>query len=48
MVAKAGRYFRRPFKGYQGFTQGDPLSLTIFNVVLNAVIRHWVVVVTPT
>ena len=40
MVAKAGRYFRRPFKGYQGVTQGDPLSSTIFNVVMGAVIRH--------
>ena len=40
MVAKAGRYFRRPFKGYQGVTQGDPLSFTIFNVVMGAVIRH--------
>ena len=23
-------------------TQGDPLSLTIFNVVMNVVVRHWV------
>ena len=23
-------------------TQGDPLSLTIFNVVVDAVVRHWV------
>ena len=22
--------------------QGDPLSTTIFNVVVNAVVRHWV------
>ena len=26
-------------------TQGDPLSPTIFNVVLDAVVRHWVAVV---
>ena len=29
-------------------TQGDPLYPTIFNVVVDAVIRHWVMVVTPT
>ena len=28
--------------------QGDPLYPTIFNVVLDAVICHWVTVVTPT
>ena len=38
MVAKAGGYFGRPFKGYQGSTQGDPLCPTIFNVVMDAVI----------
>ena len=48
MVAKATGYFGRPFKGYRGVTQGDPLSPTIFNVVVDAVIRHWVKVVTPT
>ena len=35
------------FKDYQGFTQGDPLSPTIFNVVVGAIIRHWVTLVTP-
>ena len=29
-------------------TQGKPISPTIFNVVMDAVIRHWVTVVTPT
>ena len=48
MVAKAYGYFRRPFKGYQVVTQGDPLSPKIFNVVLDADIHHWVTVVTPT
>ena len=47
MVAKAGSYFGRLFKGYQGVMQGDPLSPTIFNMILVAVIRHWVTVVTP-
>ena len=48
MVDKAGGYFGRPFKGYREVTQGDPLSPTIFNVVVDAVICHWVTVVTPT
>ena len=47
MVAKAGGYFRSLFKGYQGVAQGDPLSPTIFKVVVDAVTRHWVTVVTP-
>ena len=25
-------------------TQGDPLSPTIFNVVVDAVVRHWVTI----
>ena len=48
MVAKADGYFGRPFKGYLGVTQGNPLSPTIFNVVMDSVIRHWGMVVTPT
>ena len=48
MVAKVGGYFGHLFKGYQGVTQDDSLSLTIFNVVVDAIIRHWVTVVTPT
>ena len=42
MVAKAGRYYGAAFKGSQGVTQGDPLSPTIFNVVVDLVVRHWV------
>ena len=47
MVAKASGNFGRPFKGYQGVTQGKTLSPMIFNVVMDAVIHHWVTVVTP-
>ena len=42
MVARAGGYYGKDFKGERGVTQGDPLSPTIFNVVVDAVIRHWV------
>ena len=42
MVARAGGYYGTGFKGGRGVTQGDPLSPTIFNVVVDAVVRHWV------
>ena len=42
MVARAGGYYREAFKGSQGVMQGDPLSPTIFNVVVDAVVCHWV------
>ena len=41
MVARAGRYYGKGFKGERGVTQGDPLSPTIYNVVVDAVVRHW-------
>ena len=41
MVARAGGYYGTTFKGARGVTQGDPLSPTIFNVVVDAVVRHW-------
>ena len=28
-------------KGERGVTQGDPLSPTLFNVVVDAVVLHW-------
>ena len=45
MVARAGGYYRKGFKGGRGVAQGDPLSPTIFNVVVDAVVRHWVTLV---
>ena len=42
MVAQAGGYYGTAFKGEQGVTQGDPLSLAIFNLVVEAIVRHWV------
>ena len=38
----AGGYYGTAFQGYQGMNHGGPLSLTIFNVVVGAVVRHWV------
>ena len=48
MVARSGRCFGRPFKGYQGMTQGNLLYPIILNMVVDAVIRHWVTVMAPT
>ena len=42
MVARSGGYYGKAFKGERGFMQGDLLSLTIFNVVVDVVVRHWV------
>ena len=44
MVARAGGYFGKGFKGGRGVTQGDPLSPTIFNVVVDAVVRHLITI----
>ena len=41
MVARTGAYYGAPFHGDRGVTQGDPLSPTILNVVVDAVVRHW-------
>ena len=41
MAARPGGYYRKAFKGARGVMQGDPLSPTIFNVVVDAVVRHW-------
>ena len=40
MVAWVGLYYVAPFKGYKGVTQGNLLSPTIFNMVVNAVIHN--------
>ena len=40
MVSRAGVYYGKAFKGERGVTQGDPLSPTIFNVVVDTVVRH--------
>ena len=44
MVARAGGYYGAAFKGAHGVTHGDSLSPTIFNMVVDAVVRHWVAV----
>ena len=46
MVARVGRYYGGNFCRERGVMQGDPLSPTIFNVVVDAVVHHWESLVT--
>ena len=41
MVPKAGKFFGRPFNMERGVTQGDPVSPMIFNIVVDAVVREF-------
>ena len=43
--AKAGGNYGPSFQSHHEVTQGETLSPTIFNVVIDAVIQHWVKVV---
>ena len=43
---KGRRTLYAEVKGDRGVMQGDPLSSTIFNVVVDAVVRHWGLVMT--
>ena len=45
MVARAGCYYGTTFKGHLGLTKGGPISPTIFNMVVDAMIRHLVMLV---
>ena len=44
MVTRAGGYYGAVFQGARGVTQGDIISPTILNVVVDAVVRHWATV----
>ena len=41
MVARVGGYYGMGFKGFRGVIQGGPIYITIFNVVVDAVVQHW-------
>ena len=45
MVARTVRYYREAFSEFWGVTQGEPLFPTIFNVVVDAVVHNWVLLV---
>ena len=42
MVDRAGGYYREAFKSFKEVTQWGSLSPTIFNVIMDAVVFHWV------
>ena len=42
MMERVGGYYGSVFQVARGVTQGDMLSPTIFNVVVDALVRHWV------
>ena len=44
MVSREGGYYRTAFQGAHEVTQGYPLSPTILNMVIDAVVRHRVMV----
>ena len=45
IISRAGGYYGTVFQVAHGVTQGDPLSPTIFNVVVDTLVQHWVAVV---
>ena len=45
MVGRLFCYYSTPFKGHLGVTHGDPLYPTIFNMLVDVVICHWVTLV---
>ena len=46
IVDRVGRYYGTPLKVHRRVTQVDHLPLTIFNMVVDVVIYHWVTLVT--
>ena len=42
MVSRVGGYFGLPFKGYNSVTQGYHIFPTLSNLIIGAVIFHWV------
>ena len=44
MVARIGGYYRDLFKGQHGVTQRNPFYPKQINVMVDAVLRHWVLV----
>ena len=41
VVPNSGKYYGCPFRTGRGVTQGDPVSPTIFNIVVDAVVRDY-------
>ena len=41
MVERVGGYYGEKFRRERGMMQGDPISPTIFNMVVGAVVHQW-------
>jgi len=41
MVPRQAGYFGKPFRAKRGVRQGDIISPLIFNIMVDAVVRHW-------
>ena len=44
LVCRASGYYGRRFRARPGITQGGPLSPTIFNLMVDAIVREWAMV----
>ena len=42
LVCRASGYHGRVLKSERGVTQGDPLSPTIFNLIVDTIVREWI------
>ena len=40
LMTRASGYYDEPFKGIWGVTQGNPLSLKLFNILVDAFVRY--------
>ena len=45
MVARAKGYYGAPFKVFREVTQGGQLSPNILNLIIDTVLRNWVIIV---
>ena len=45
MLAWDSQYYGDPLRGLRRVTFGDPLSPNILNMVVDAIIQHWVILV---
>ena len=41
LACRASGYYGRVFKAWRGVTRGAPLSPTIFNLLMDAIVREW-------
>ena len=44
IVEQASGYYGTPFKGYRGVNEGYPIFTKMFNLVVNAIFRKWLMI----